>query len=773
MSTSSAISMDSNVLHILKRDGKTRQLFQSQKIRDAIKGAWVEVTGVVDVTMIDTITGWVVSQIGTLPSLTVEGIQDIVEIALMKFGHFDIAKAYILYRQKRAEIRAAAVHPDPAALEEYIQHAKYARHIPLELRREWYIESTRRVRDMHKRRFPHLVQQIDDVFDKFVDTKKVLASMRSMQYGGKAIEVNNARIFNCSFTFVDRPRVFQEALWLLLSGCGVGYSIQFDHVDKLPRLTRVNVDSIVHHIVADNIEGWGDALGALVRSYLVEDSPEYGKYVEFAFHEIRAKGIVLKTSGGRAPGHRPLKRTLDRVRTILDGAQGRKLRPIECHDILCHGADAVLDGGNREAAMIALFSLEDSEMIYAKTGEWYVKYPWRARANNSVMLKRSEVRKKQFKRIFQMTREWGEPGFYFCESYEYGANPCVEIGLNPRLILDAQSILEIQRTKGDKYPETRSLHIGDSYTGWAFCNLVELNAAKFESIEDFMAAAEAGTFIGTLQAAYTDMPYLGWVSEHICEREALLGVSMTGMMRTPSISCNPEIQRAVALKTIEWNRKFAIQVGVKPAARITCVKPAGTSSKILGIGATGIHPDHARKYINRVGANENQISFQAMKATNPHMCVRKPDGKWVIEFPVEAPATAIIKADVSALQFLEIVKSTQCNWVVPGTADETISPGLRHNVSNTIHVKEHEWEDVANYLWDNRESFTGVALLPFTGDKQYAFAPYEAITTEADEAHFRQLVANYKPIDWTAVLEDEDGTNLMGEQACAGGACLI
>lgn len=744
----------------LKRDGATLQPFDEAKLRRAISKAWVEVKGSVDERALGRVVHYVMEAL-TDDVVDVERVQDAVETALMRQGRFDVAKAYILYRHKRAEARQArtAKTPDIKAISDYIHAGKYARYQPHLRRREVYEETVGRVEGMHLEQYPHMKAEIERAFD-LVREKRVLPSMRSMQFGGAAVFSNHNRLYNCSFSIVDRPEMFGEALFLLLSGCGVGYSVQIDHVEKLPALSYVDPKNVRHHVIEDTIEGWADALKALVRSYLD------GVNLEFAYHQIRAAGSPLRTSGGRAPGHLKLKESLERIRGVLGAAQGRKLRPIECHRILCHAADAVLSGGIRRSAMICLFSLDDSEMMHAKTGNWWATEPYFANSNNSVVLKRDEVKKKQFKRIFGMTRQWGEPGFYFTNDYDYGTNPCCEIGLYPKL-----TITEEEKTK--LTAKGVSVEIGQTYTGWAFCNLCEINASKLTSLEDFEEAARAATLIGTLQAGYTKMPYLGWVSETLAEREALLGIGMTGMLDAPHIACNPIFQRHVAEKIKEWNADFASRIGVKPAARTTCVKPSGTTSLELGCVGSGHHPHHARRYIRRVTADELEYVFQAFKAVNPHMCVRKPDGKWVIEFPVAAPQGATVKEDVRAIQFLDMVKSTQQNWVLPGTADEKVAPGLNHNVSNTVTVRPDEWEKVSDYLWENREYFTGVSLLASTGDKDFAFAPMEEILTEADEARWNAILEHYRPVDYTNLVEESDETDLIGEAACAGGACEI
>jgi len=742
-----------------KRDGVTLQAFDTAKLRKAISLAWADSLGEVDEKAVSAVIKTVLNSLSH-EIVDVEVVQDAVETALMRHGQFAVAKAYILYRHQRQEarqLRAKAV--DPKGLSDYIHAGKYARYLPELKRREVYEETVARVEGMHIQQFPQMETEIREAFD-LVRAKRLLPSMRSMQFAGAAILANHNRIYNCSFSLVDRFEAFSEALFLLLSGCGVGYSVQFDHVENLPSIPYIDTKNVVHHVVEDNIEGWADALKALLQSY--QDRTN----LEFSFYKIRPAGTPLKTSGGRAPGHLKLKESLERIRVVLSAAQGRKLRPIECHRIMCFAADAVLSGGIRRSAMIALFSLDDSEMMYAKTGNWFDRDPWFTNANNSVVLKRDEVKRKQFKRIFQMTQQWGEPGFYFTNDYDYGTNPCCEIGLNPKLVVD--KALKAKLSERDIH-----VKIGETHTGWAFCNLCEINAAKFTSLEDFQAAAKAATLIGTLQASYTRMPYLGWVSESIAEKEALLGIGMTGMLDATDISCNPDFQKTVALQIKQWNAEYAARLGIHPATRTTCVKPSGTTSLELGCVGSGHHAHHARRYIRRVTADELEYVFQAFRAVNPHMTVRKPDGKWVIEFPVEAPAGATVKEDLGAIQFLNMVKSTQQNWVLPGTADDSASPGLTHNVSNTVTVKPEEWEEVADYLWTNREFFTGVALLASTGDKDFAFAPNEAILTPADEHRWNDILAGYKPVDYTSLIEEGDATDLTGEIACAGGVCAI
>jgi len=750
---------------IRKRDGSTVQPFDVGKIRRAVTAAWT-CKGTAGSFSEEALTRVVSAALAVVPDgeVSVEQVQDIVEVALMRCGYYAVAKQYILYREEHAEKRKLrAQKPDPKAVSDYIHVSKYARYRPELGRREVYAETVARDEAMHIKRFPQFEAEIREAFAP-VYRQEVLPSMRSLQFAGEAILKNHAKLFNCCFGHINRLEAFSEALYLLLCGCGVGYSVQREHVERLPALVRIDTKRVRHHVVEDTIEGWADAEKALILSYTT------GEYIEFAYHKVRDAGSPLVTSGGRAPGHIQLKRSLESIRTILNEAQGRQLRPIECHRILCIGAEAPLSGGVRRSAMISLFSLDDQEMMNCKTGDWFSREPYLQNANNSVVLVRGEVREREFKRVFDATRQWGEPGFYFTWNMEWGVNPCVEVQFFPSLIIDEKT----QRKLANKGIQTK---IGEVHSGWAFCNLTTINAAKLRSLEDFLAAAKAATFIGTLQATYTSFPYLGWVSEAIAERDALLGVSMTGMLDSPAISCNPEFQQTVAKHVKSWNRQYAELFGIEAAARTTLVKPEGTSSLALGGVASGHHAHHSRKYIRRVIADQFEFPFQAFQAKNPHMCKKIGDGKWIIEFPVEIAPEALVKADLSAVEFLEMVRSTQKNWVGPGTnLDRTqyhFGEPLTHNVSNTVHVRKGEWGQVADYLWQHRNSFSGVSFIEERSDKQYANAPFEAVVTEADEAYYNRLIADYVPVDYSALRESEDATSLRAEAACVGGACEV
>lgn len=729
---------------------------------------------------------------------TIEQLQDIVEKAIAAEGEWDVARSYIIYRGRQAERRLNKYEDN--GLADYIASAKYARYRPELGRRETYLEAVDRVAQMHRdnfaakleRRTPetlpahlsHLVeptdryrigewllgQSLETLIDRAfeaVRNRRVLPSMRSLQFGGNAILKNHSRMFNCSYSAIDRVEFFKEYFFLLLSGTGCGFSVQKQHVARLPALPVRGRDldlAVVHHTVGDTIEGWSDALHALFQSHY--DNTK----VEFNFSQIRPRGAALKTSGGKAPGHLPLKQALLETDRILSSASGRKLRPIEVYDICMHIARSVLSGGIRRSATICLFSDDDEEMMTAKTGDWFSKNPQRSASNNSAIILRSSNDEATFRKLFQAQKEFGEPGFYFTNDLEFGCNPCCEIGLHPV----AQGPFSEADTKhlralgyqGELNADTR-------LSGWQMCNLTTINGAITTNEELFFDACIQAAVVGTLQAAYTKMPYLGPVSRFLNERDALLGVSICGLMDNPEILFNPStLERGAHLVQLT-NKLVAELVGILPAARLTCVKPEGTASLLLGAGS-GIHPHHARRYFRRVQANRKEPIYQHFHAANPHMTeasVYNPDADDVITFPVEAPAEAILRDDINALEFLEFVKLVQKHWVQAGTADESRSPGLHHNVSNTCTVRPDEWANVSAFIWNNRAYFTGISLLSHDGDKRYAQAPREAVSTEDDVAKWNRLA--YQKVDYRQLLEKTDETKLKEIVACAGGACEV
>ena len=598
-------------------------------------------------------------------------------------------------------------------LQNYAFVSKYARWIPEKKRRETWKESVTRVRKMMHERYPEVNGDIDWAYD-LMYKKRVLGSQRALQFGGEPILKHHARVYNCIASYVDRPRFFQECMYLLLCGCGVGFSVQKHHVEKLPKLIQKK-DGTKKFTIPDTIEGWSDAVGVLVVSYFegCELFPEYvGKTVSFDFSEIRPAGSYLSSSSGKAPGPEPLKKALTNIKKVLDKAlkdalfSNKKLRPIDVYDVVMHAADAVISGGVRRSATICLFSPNDEEMALAKTGNWFHDNPQRGRSNNSALLLRDKTSPEQFTSLMQSVKEFGEPGFVWSDSTELIVNPCVEIGLYP-----------VDEKTGK--------------TGWQACNLSTINCAKVKTKEEFFESCRAASIIGTLQAGFTTLPYLGEVSERIFKREALLGVSMTGIMEQHELCLDPDVQKEGARVVKRTNKELAAKIGINPAARTTCVKPEGTASSILGT-SSGIHPHHAKRYIRRVQANKLEDIYQHFKKTNPRACEESVwsanDSDDVVSFCIEVPDGAKLKNKVGAIDLLSCVKTTQQNWVMTGRTDSLcVKSFLQHNVSNTINVKPEEWEDVEKFIFKNRKYFCGVSLLPVSGDKDYPQAPFTTV----------------------------------------------
>lgn len=678
-------------------------------------------------------------------------------------------------------------------LQDFIAISRYARYSPEKRRRETWSEAVRRVRDMHLTHYADrpladarlaaadageltpeertaidhlggdLHKAIRSAFDA-VARREVLPSMRSLQFGGEAILSKHARVYNCAFTYIDRIEAFRESLYLLLCGCGVGFSVQTHHIAKLPPLApRDETLTPITFIVPDTIEGWADALHALMEGAVA------GRHVLFDYSLIRAEGAPLRTSGGRAPGSAPLFHSLSRIEQIVRAAAGRQLKSIEAYDILMWAAKAVLSGGVRRSATICLFSPDDPDMIAAKTGNWFETQPQRTASNNSAVIRRATATREQFDALFEAQKQFGEPGFYFVEDTEYGANPCVEIGLHPRLKVNIEVSARLR-----ELGYTGELRLGDTLTGVQFCNLTTISAAAAETPEAFYRLCAHAALIGTLQAGYTDFGYLSAVSRVITEREALLGVSLCGVLDRPNVFLDAHVLRTGAAVVKAVNAVVARSLGIAPAARTTCVKPEGTASLLLGT-SSGLHPHHSPRYFRRVQANVHDPIYRHFRRHNPHMVessVYDPNGRTeVITFPVEGPAFGIYRDDLSAVKHLDYIRLVQENWVQAGRRHEKTSPGLHHNVSCTISVRPDEWNAVADYIWEHRGNFTGVALLQDNGDKVYAQAPREGVATLADIAKWNQLV--YQPVDYTTLEESEDITELKQTVACAGGACEV
>jgi ribonucleoside-diphosphate reductase alpha chain len=609
-------------------------------------------------------------------------------------------------------------------LSETVTWMKYSKFIPELSRRETWEELVTRNMNMHIAKFPELKEMIEHNY-KFVYEKKVLPSMRSLQFGGRPIEVNNTRLFNCSYLQIDDYRAFSETMFLLLSGTGVGYSVQKHHVENLPPLKRATKNR--RYLIGDSIEGWADAVKVLVKSYFGLSTWK----PNFDYRSIRSKGERLITSGGVAPGPEPLKLCLNHVESIFERkADGEKLTPLECHDILCHIATAVLAGGIRRSAMISLFDKDDEEMLTCKFGKWYETNPQRGRANNSATLLRGEVTKEEFLSLWKKVEmsNSGEPGFYFTDNKELGTNPCCEISLN----------------------------------SFQFCNLVEINASDIKDQDDLMERTVAAAFIGTIQASYTDFHYLRPEWKKTTEKEALLGIGMTGIASGAVLSLDLE---SAAKEAIDANRLFSKLIGINSAARVTCVKPSGTSSLVLGT-SSGVHTWHDEYYMRRIRIGKNEAIYTYLSLYHPEMIEEDQmnSAQVVLSVPVAAPAGAITRSSENAIQFLERVKSLHENWIKPGHVEGDNT----HNVSATVTIKNNEWEEVGEWLWSNQNHYNGLSFLP-ENLGSYPQTPFETITKE----QYDQAIASCHSLDVTKIIEVKDNTNLNDQQACGAGGCEI
>jgi len=604
-------------------------------------------------------------------------------------------------------------------------HMKYARYLDKKKRRETWKELVTRNMRMHMKKYPQLKDEIKKNY-KFVFDKKVLPSMRSLQFGGKPVEVAPNRIYNCAYLPIDDWRAFSEVMFLLLGGTGVGYSVQKHHIEQLPEIQKPNPNRSRRFLVADSIEGWADAVKALMRNYF-----SGGSKIRFDFSDIRPKGSKLITTGGKAPGPQPLKECIVKVQGVLENKNnGERLSTIEVHDIICHIADAVLAGGIRRAALISLFSADDEEMLAAKTKNWWEENPQRGRANNSVFLLRHRITKEYFMNLWDRVKASGagEPGFYFSNDKDWGTNPCCEIALRP----------------------------------YQFCNLTEVNVSDVTTQEEYEARVKAAAFIGTLQAGYTDFHYLRDVWKRTTERDALIGVSMTGVASGKVLELDM-VQAGKVAKS--ENVRVAKTIGIKPAARVTTVKPAGTTSLVLGT-SSGIHAWHNDYYVRRIRVGKNEAIYDYLKENHPELIEDeyfRPHDTAVINVPQKAPDNSITRQE-SALQLLKRIKTVSKDWVKHGHTRGHNT----HNVSATISIKDAEWIDVGEWMWENRTHYNGLSVLPYS-DHTYVQAPFEDCSKETYEKMYDSL----KDVDLSKIIEDEDETNLSGEVACAGGSCEI
>jgi len=683
----------------------------------------------------------------------------------------------------------------------------YARYNTENKRRETWEEAVERVMRMHR---VHLAQlganapegALENI-ERAYKAKRILGSQRSLQFGGEAVLAKHPRAYNCTTAYVDTPKRFGEALYLLLCGAGVGYSVQSHHVGQLPpvrSLAELEAAPRVLHVIEDSIEGWARALDGLVDAYLGQ-----GDLPAFDGSLVRPKGSVIRSCGGKAPGPEPLLNMLREAENLLRSRAGQSLRPIDASDLMCISADCVRAGGVRRAALIALFDLTDDEMLTSKSaGNWWETHPWRARANISALALRHRAKEPEYaaavRRVFEFTKSYGEPGIIWVNSLETAYNPCVEVGMVPMLIKDekGQVLTEYALDYMDFDQQDKWRARGLTYeTGWQFCNLTEVNAAAFKDPHDAFEAVRLATHLGLIQAGYTltDDDYLvaggRTCTREILEREYLLGVSLTGLGSAPAWVREERFLEELGLVAGNTARMYWEAYALKRCpARVTCVKPSGNAAVLLGC-ASGVHADHAPRYLRRVQASGDSAITQAYMSANPKAAEKsvwsRNGNDYVLSFAIEAPAHALLKTEQTAQEFLEWVALVQRSWVREGTVRLTSAGPVRHNVSNTCVVHPHEWEGVIETLATRPYEFGGVSCLGASGDYDYPQAPfcrvYEPHEVSEDDPHrdaklaawelWNELRASHVPVDYSLVHEAEDNTEVMGEVACAGGACEL
>ena len=604
---------------------------------------------------------------------------------------------------------------------------KYAKYQPETKRRETWDQLVFRNESMHIKKYPKLEQEIKDAYVD-VYNKNILPSMRSLQFGGKPIEISPNRIYNCAYLPVESVAAFSETMFLLLGGTGVGYSVQQHHVAKLPSVTVPFEKRTRRFLVMDSIEGWADAIKILMKSYI---GNKRNSRVDFDYSDIRAKGARLVTSGGKAPGPQPLKEAIVKITGIMDTLKdGDYLSTVQAHDIICHIADSVLAGGIRRAALIALFSSEDNDMIASKSGDWWEKNPQRGRANNSAVLMRDRLTKSYFMDLWKRIElsGSGEPGFYLTNDKDWGTNPCCEIALRP----------------------------------YQFCNLCEVNGSDVESQEQFDERVTHASFIGTLQASYTSFHYLRSIWQETTEKDALIGVSITGIGSGKVTKL--DMTKAANLVTKE-NKRVAKLLGINSSARSTTVKPAGTTSLTLGT-SSGIHAWHNDYYIRRIRVGKTESMYKFLAENHPELIEDeyfRPHDTAVIQIPQKAPEGSVLRTE-SPISLLERVKLVSRQWVKPGH----VTGRNTHNISATVSIRDNEWDEIGEWMWNNKEFYNGLSVLPYNGGT-YVQAPFEDITEEK----YNEMMKTLMLVDIASIEEDEDETDLTGELACAGGACEV
>ena len=625
--------------------------------------------------------------------------------------------------------------------QQYIAKSRYSRFLQDSKRRENWDETVDRYMAFMKDQLyrTHKYNIPSDIYNDLSEAIKnleVVPSMRSIMTAGKALDRDNTAGYNCSYLPVDDPKAFDEAMYILLCGTGVGFSVEQKYVNKLPEIPEKMFKSDTTVVVADSKEGWAKALRQVIALLYSGEIPKWD------LRKIRPAGARLKTFGGRASGPAPLNELFEFVIRKFQAAAGRKLNTLECHDIMCKVAEVVVVGGVRRSAMISLSDLNDDKMRHAKTGQWWTDNPQRALANNSAVY-------EQKPDVGQFMNEWislyqshsGERGIFNREAaikqserngrrdsdYEFGTNPCSEIILRP----------------------------------YQFCNLSEVVVREADTIYELERKVTLATILGTYQSTMTHFPYLRKIWQRNTEEERLLGVSLTGILDNKMLGANVEqtktLLQRLRMVSVDTNLELATAIGIQPSAAITCVKPSGTVSQLVD-SASGIHPRHSRYYIRRVRGDKKDpiTAFLQEKGVPSEECVLRPESTIVFSFPKKAPDSALLRDDLTAIQHLDLWMMYQKDW-------------CEHKPSVTISVKEDEWVEVGAWCWRNFDDISGVSFLPYDGGT-YKQAPYE----ECTEEEYNELLDKMpKSLFWDELIEEDDNVEGVQQLACTAGVCEI
>ncbi|NCB20688.1 MAG: ribonucleoside-triphosphate reductase [Clostridia bacterium] len=694
----------------------------------------------------------------------VEMIQDLVEEGLMKNHFVKVAKAYILYRQKRTDLRSkrreVPKHVQELSdkskkyfknpLSEFIFYRSYSRWIESEQRRETWIETVDRYLQYMKKNLKEALSDSDynDLRESILK-QEVMPSMRLFQFSGKAADKTNVCAYNCAYIAPESFQDLAEIMYVSMCGTGVGWSVESQNVEKFPQIMMQNNKNKETYFIPDDKEGWADALALGMKTWAT------GGDIVFDYSQLRPAGARLKTMGGKSSGPDPLKQLLDFTRVKVLARQGRRLRTIDLHDIICMIGYCVVSGGVRRSAMISLSDLDDDSIRDAKQGQFYITEPQRSLANNSaVYLKKPDNKEFLNEWLALINSGSGERGIF-------NRGSLVETMPQRRL--------DLLRQKKGYFDASGEFIVGQMGTNPCgeiilqskqFCNLTEVVARAEDTEASLLRKVRLASILGTYQSTLTYFPYLSKTWKNNCEQERLLGVSITGQWDS-NASREADILQKLKKEAIKVNKDYAKKFNIPVSSSITCVKPSGTVSQLVDC-ASGMHPRYSPYYIRRVRISATDSLFRMLKDQGvPHKAevgqLYDDATTYVFEFPVKAPKGALYTKDVSALDQLEHWRKVKLNYT-------------EHNPSVTISVADDEWIEVANWVYENWNIIGGLSFLPRT-NHVYELAPYE----EIDEIHYKQMMEKFKDMDFAQIVgyEKHDETEVKKELACAGGACEI